>query len=189
MHVFFEFLDTFVMIWRKKNLLDKTKWDLCWCGFGNELKLLLLLIMHFWHIVVARKRSTNERSFLHSSSTHHWPLKSPGPTANVIPSQDDEICKKIIHIGLEYYLLPSLSIYIAFYIVPTAVEKISSADQDRRNHSDIFFIKGDKKVCPLNFRYKCYKISVNKHFSCSSWQGHILAYLWLTKEERLFNFS
>ena len=119
---FFEFLDyyTFVMIWRKKNLLDKTKWDLCWCGFGNELKLLLLLIMHFWHIVVARKRSTNERSFLHSSSTHHWPLKSPGPTANVIPSQDDEICKKN-----HWYRsgIPSLSIYIAFYIVPTAVEK------------------------------------------------------------------
>ena len=96
MFFFFGFLDyhTFVMIWRKKNLLDKTKWDLCWCGFGNELKLLLLLIMHFWHIVVARKRSTNERSFLHSSSTHHWPLKSPGPTANMIPSQDDEISKK-----------------------------------------------------------------------------------------------
>ena len=81
MHVFFEFLDTFVMIWRKKNLLDKTKWDLCWCGFGNELKLLLLLIMHFWRIV-ARKReralfSIYIRVVRHTTDRWSLPVQPP----------------------------------------------------------------------------------------------------------------
>ena len=132
MFFFFEFLDyyTFVMIWRKKNLLDKTKWDLCWCGFGNELKLLLLLIMHFWHIVVARKRSTNERSFLHSSSTHHWPLKSPGPTANVIPSQDDEISKKN-HWYRSGILFTTLPIYLHSILHSTYRSRKKSHQQTR----------------------------------------------------------
>ena len=119
---FFEFLDyyTFVMIWRKKNLLDKTKWDLCWCGFGNELKLLLLLIMHFWRIV-ARKReralfSIYIRVVRHT--TDRWSLPVQPPMWFLV--------KTMKYVKKNHWYrsgIPSLSIYIAFYIVPTAVEK------------------------------------------------------------------